>query len=367
MATDIDLRELSSLMAQDCAFLSIYISRPKELDGLAKRFRKVRKVLKSGSGGKDEKEYFDQNVKVVEEYLTRNPLTSGGLCLFSCWVLDFFKAIPLSMPVEDLVHVDSSPFIRPLAEFQDEYENVAVVVVDNKKARVFFVSSAVADQEEIIVGNVKNHVKKGGWSQQRYERKRDKQLLLYSKEIVKVLHTLEEQEHFRRIVLVGSKETIRVIQENIPKAMREKIISRAVDLSKSEGDLNKEILDLLMEKERRSEKDLWEYIRNEYLKNGLGIVGLSSVLEAAKEGRVEKLIVERDFKPAGQRCRDCEDLHIGILAECPKCNSKSLFEVDMVNEIVEFLNLSSAEVDFSDPIETLTEAGRIAALIRYKR
>jgi len=39
--------------------------------------------------------------------------------------------------------------------------------------------------------------------------------------------------------------------------------------------------------------------------------------------------------------------------------------VDLVNELVELLALTSAEADFVDPIEGLTQAGEVAALLRY--
>jgi hypothetical protein len=42
-----------------------------------------------------------------------------------------------------------------------------------------------------------------------------------------------------------------------------------------------------------------------------------------------------------------------------------LFRIGVVNEIVEMLKLSGAAVDFANPIETLEEAGEIAALLRY--
>ncbi|MCK4625846.1 MAG: hypothetical protein KAV00_11080, partial [Phycisphaerae bacterium] len=159
MFADVDLRKLAEVTAPERAFLSVYISGPKSAAELEKKFQKIRRVLKGGRVEKDEREHFDENVKSVGEYLKRNPLTSGSLCIFSCWVLDFFEAIPLAATVEDLVWIDSSPYIRPLAELQDEYENVAVVVADNKKARIFLVSSAAAGSAETVRGNVKNHVK----------------------------------------------------------------------------------------------------------------------------------------------------------------------------------------------------------------
>lgn len=365
MFADINLRKLTEMTTPERTFLSVYLAGPRSTTGLKNRFQKMRRVLKGERVEKDEREHFDENVKAVSNYLERNPLQSGSLCIFSCWALDFFQAIPLTASVNDLVWIDSSPYIRPLAELQEEYENVAVVIADNKKTRIFLISSAMAGTEEVIKGNVKNHVKKGGWSQQRYERRRDKQLLLYAREIADALFSLSKEENFRRILLVGGKEILRIVHDNLHQSLQDKVAEKALDLGKGEGTVNKDILDLFFEQERRSEQDLWEKIRAEYLRGGLGVVGLDEVLAAAKEGRVEEMIVNRTFKPEGRRCRDCENLDSDVVATCSACGSKSLFEVDLVNEIVELLKLSGAEVDFADPIQTLVDAGEIAALLRY--
>ncbi len=365
MSANIDLRELAEMTAPERAFLSVYLAGPQSVAQLDKKFQAVRRALQSGSAEKDERDHFDENVKLAQEYLEHNRLKAGSLCIFACWALDFLQATPLTAPVKDLVWIDSSPYIRPLAEFQDEYENVAVVVADNKKARIFLVSSAVAGSEDVVKGNVKNHVRKGGWSQQRYERRRDKQLLLYAREIVDALSQLGKEEEFRRVVLVGGKEILRAVHDDLPQALQKKVAEKALDLGKGEATVNKDIMDLFFEQERQSERDLWEKIRNEYLRGGLGVVGLDAVLSAAKIGRVEQVIVNRTFKPEGRRCRDCENLDVGAVEACSACGSGSLFEVDVVNEIVEMLKLTGARADFADPIETLAEAGDIAALLRY--
>jgi len=365
MSKEIDLRELAEMTAQDRVFLSVYVADPQSADRLDKRFERLRRSLKGGDEEKDERDHFDENVRTVHEYLDRHPLRSGSLCMFSCWALDFFHAIPLAAPVKDLVWIDSSPFIRPLAEFQDEYENVAVVVADNKKARIFLVSSDVAGDEEIVKGNVKNHVKKGGWSQQRYERRRDKQLLLYAREIVDALTDIDKNEQFRRIVLVGGKEILHIVHEELPQVYQEMVAEKAVHLAKGEGAVNEDIMELFAEQERESELDLWEKIRAEYMRGGLGVVGVDEVLTAARNGRVEQMIVTRSFRPAGRRCRDCDTLDIDPVDKCSSCGSDSLFDVDVVNEIVEMLKLTGADVDFTDPIDTLTACGEIGALLRY--
>ena len=365
MFADINLRELADIKAPERAFLSIYIAGRHSLGELEKRLNKARNMLKGGGIEKDEREYFDENVGAVMKYLGQHPLESGSLCIFSCWVLDFLKVIPLTAPAKDLVWIDSSPYIRPLAELQDEYENVAVVVADNKKARIFLVSSAVAGSEEVVKGNVKNHVKKGGWSQQRYERRRDKQLHLYADEIIEAILKLHREEEFRRILLVGGKEILQQIHQSLPRDLQKKVVEKNLYLGRSEGELHKDIMELFLEEERKSERELWERIRTEYLKGGLAAVGLDEVLNAAKEGRVETMIVDRAFRPEGMRCRECDSLYAGKIEACSVCASKSFYKVGVVNEIIEMLELTGADVVFADAIQTLTDAGRIAALLRY--
>lgn len=365
MFADVDLRKLAEMTSPERTYLSVYIAGGHSLRNLEKKFHKVRSMLKGGGIEKDEREYFDENVNLVMKYLEQNPLKSGSLCILACWVLDFFKAIPLTVPVKDLVWIDSSPYIRPLAELQDEYENVAVVVADNKKAQIFLISAAIANSEEVIKGNVKNHVKKGGWSQKRYERRRDKQLHLYAHEIVEALSGLHKEENFRRILLVGGKEILHLVHEGLPHELQKQVIEKHLYLGQKEGEIHKDIMDLLFEQERMSEQDLWERIRTEYFKSGLAVIGLDEVLEAAKELRVEKMIVNRMFRPEGRKCYNCSNVHSGVVEACSACGSKSLFKIDVVNEIVEMLEQTGADTDFVDPIQTLIDAGEIAALLRY--
>ena len=363
MFNRIDLRKLAELSAPDRAFLSLYLSGPAGMAVLERRIRTDRALLKDHP---DELEYFNRNMEMVEEYFERNPHKSGSLCLFSCWLLDFFEVHTLPVSVPDLLWVDSSPYIRPLAELQDEYENCAVVVADNRVAKIFLVASTVTTHEVQITGNIKNHVKVGGWSQQRYERRRDKQLQDYAQDIADELMELDRENAFRRVVLVGSKETLRAIRAALPNQIARKAVEdKALDLGKSDDWVQKEIFDLFVQQERESEQALWEVIESEQLRSGLAAVGIEDVLYAAKAGRVDRAVVTRNAHFDGVRCRDCEHLESSTPSKCPQCGSTSLFKVGLVNECVELLSMSSAEIDFVDPIPSLTEVGDIGALLRY--
>ena len=361
----IDLRELAQITAPDRAFLSIYLAGPKSMASIEKRVKHTEAMLRDN---KDEALYFAENIEAIRRYLGKNPFESGSMCIFSCWVLDYLVAYPLNVTVQDLLWVDSSPYIRPLAELQDEYANFAVVAADNNMAKICLVTSAKVDSEDKVSGNIKNHVKKGGWSQRRYERRRDKQLLQYAKEIAEKLTELDRNGEFRRILLVGSRETIAEIQSVLPNNLRKKLVGeRNLDLGKGDDCINQEVFDLFFIEERDSERILWERIKGEYMRGGLAVAGIEDVLAAARIGNVEEMIVNRHVMIEGVRCRSCEGLSIGVPENCPDCGLPSLFKVDLVNELVEILSLINATADFVDPIPGLSDVGDIAALLRYNQ
>jgi peptide chain release factor subunit 1 len=360
-----DLKKLAEMPTAERAFLSVYLAGPHSVDELEKKFERIRRLLRTGGTEKDEKEYFDDNVRLVTEYLDRCPLKTGALCIFSCQVFDVFRTISLSEHVEDLIRIDSSPFIRPLAELSEGHATAAVVVADNNKARIFVVSMAETGSEEVIKGNVKNHVKVGGWSQQRYERRRDNELHKYALEIVEALAKIGSSEEINHILMVGSKETLRAIHENMPHELRDKVVEKAIDLSKGDSSVNKDIMDLFQEEELTTGLEHWEKIRTEYLRGGLAVIGPEDVLSMAKAQRIEHTVVDRTLQPPGMRCRDCDNLNIGLVKSCLACGSQSLYEVEGFNDILDMVYQSGGTAHFTEPIQTLTDSGGIAAHLRY--
>jgi peptide chain release factor subunit 1 len=363
MFNNIDLRELAGVSGPERAFVSVYLTTPDSYQQLNPRIEKIRALL---SDEAVELQHFEENLKLIENWLAEHKWETEGVCLFVCWALDFVKAFPLTIKGQEFIWVDSSPYIRPIAELQDEYENYVVVAADNTASRVFFVTSARADEDAKVKGDVKNNVKKGGWSQKRYERRRSNELMHYAKEIVDILTEMDQKEKFDRLFLVGSQETMVEIESALTAPLAAKLVGkRSVDLSGGDDPIHEAASEMFSEAEREAEGKLWERIKEEYFKGGLAVTGAEDVLKAAAVGRVEKMAVTRNAKLAGTRCRECENLLPGELSNCKVCGSGDVFKVDLVNELVELLALSSAEADFVDPIPALSEAGEVAALLRY--
>jgi hypothetical protein len=359
----IPLQQLAEMEAPERAFLTVYLSSPAGLDALKPRIEEVRRVL---AGEDDELEHFERSLERVRGWLEEHPVADEGAVVFACWALDFVRGFPLAVAPRDRLWLASSPFIKPLAELQDEYETFAVVAADNRATRVFLVSSAMVSGEERVRGDVKNRVKKGGWSQKRYARRREKELQHYAAEVAEVLGAMAEESSFDRIVLLGQKEAIEEIRDALPQRLADRLLEpRRIDLDGGTDGLLTAAFEVFAEGERGDERQLWERIREESLGHGLAALGATAVLKAALVGRVEAMAVVRDADIDGTRCRECENVVHGKPETCQVCGSSSVFHVDLVDELTRQVALHGGETDFTEPMPGLVEAGGVAALLRY--
>lgn len=362
MLDSINLRELAEMSGPERAFLSLYLSSPDAIKSLEDRANQIRRLL---TGEDDELEHFERSYEMIRDTLEEEKI-AGPMVMFASWALDYLVGYPLTVAPPDRLWIDSSPYIRPLAELQDEYETFVIVTADNYDARIYLVSEMKAEAVERVKGDVKNQVRKGGWSQKRYQRRRDNELLHYAKEVVEILQKVVDEEEIERIVLLGQDEALNEIEEAMPEGLLSLVAGReSVDLDSTAKELVERAVPLFFARERDDEASSWARIRKEALSDGLAAIGPAAVLSAVKEGRVEEIIVQRDLELFGMRCRDCETLAYAKPQQCPQCHSSSVFVVDLVNEITELASKTSARVDFTDDLEGLAESGNIAALTRY--
>ncbi len=364
MLQDIDLRSLAEIRGNGRDVISAYFAGAEGLDSLAARERQLEELLKDDELEADN---FQQSMQAIRELLKEHPLDdAAGVCFFASEVLGVAKGFPIMMPVPRRLMVGPAPYIRPLAELQDEYETFSLVVCDNDRTRVFSVTNEVAEANAAIRGGIKNHVRKGGWSQQRYERRRDEQLHRYADDIVKAIAAQVAEQAIERIVLLGSEETMLAIEDCMPELLKERVVGREpFDLHREQEDWIEAAYESYFQEERESERDLWQRIKGEALRGGRAVTGLSETLEAAKIGRVEAAVVTRDARPKATQCRDCDDVQAGQPPRCESCGSDNVFPVDAIDALARHLELTSATIDFVDPIKGLTRCGDVAAMLRY--
>jgi peptide subunit release factor 1 (eRF1) len=363
---EVKLEQLSERTTADRSYLSVFCNRAADLSALEDQVRKIDKTLAKNDSGKDEHQHLMENWRNVKQFCKNHPLLNRPFAIIVNWLDDFREVIELPQSTVARVVLDSSPFIRPLAEQLDDYENSIVVVADNKKARIHLLTTGVSGDPVSLTGNIKNHVKKGGWSQQRYERRRDKELLHYAKEIIAAVQDLSQTTRVSHVLLVGGREILHIVFEQLPGVLQDKAAVSKASLDKGDKQLHTEIFEMLAQRERQSERSNWERIRTEIHRDGLGVAGIDDVYAAIINTNVDTMVVQKSFRKSGLRCRSCESLQLRQSSFCPECEGRQLFSVDLANEFNELVVQQGGVVDYVEDIPTLESAGGIAALLRYK-
>ena len=358
------LRQLADLAAPERAFLTVYLDDGDDRSVLDSRWERIRSLL---ADQPEETQHFEESLGLAEALLVANsPPTGGALAVYCSWGADLGTAFELPAPVGTMAWMGAAPYVRPAYELLDEHETFAVAVVDNTRAKIYVVTASDVEEEASVRGDVKNSVKKGGWSQKRYARRREKELSRYAQDIADALADVDAASPFARLVLLGSEETIQSVQQALRTDLADKVVgAEAASTADSEAELVEQAAALADQGERAEERALWDEIREQGLSGTLSSFGATDVLETVHAARAEALLVDREAEFAGTKCRACEHVLHGATDTCGQCGSSDVFHTDLVEHLTQEAMRTGATVDFADPFPALTQAGGVAALLRY--
>lgn len=346
------LAEIYDTSSND-TFISVYLNRRADEKYLKGRVQACEALL---SG--EEQENFVKTVDEINSFLENKD--EDNLAVFASHKHDFFKYVPLSIEINNSFVVDSSPYIRPLARIADEWDSFTLVLLNSNHAKIYSVSMGQAEQKKDLSADIMNKHKKGGWSQARFQRKRKGAIHHFYQEIADQLQKIAVE----RIILAGPGTTKIQFKRILPKQLREEIIN-TIDIGMDDKyHLLEESIDIISQQEKQTSHKAVEQLKQEILKDDLAVYGLEETLKAVKNGQVDTLILEKDYKLKGYICEHCQILKAGPVKECPVCG-RSTSEADIIEEILEFAERTDAEIEFTDD-EKITQLGHIGGLLRYK-
>lgn len=357
MKNDLDelIRELSEIYdvgSQD-TFVTVYINKNSDVKFLDKREKACRSLLKG-----EEQKNFTNTIEEIREFLKKN--AGDNLAIFASHKHDYFKPILLPIEVNNSLVVDSSPYIRPLARIQDEWESFTLVLLNSNYAKIFSVSLGKVESEKNLSKDIMNRHKKGGCSQARFQRLRKGAIHAFFLEVREALEKIADKQ----IVLAGPGQAKLQFRDMLSKNFEERIVE-IIDISiDDEKELLKESIHLISEREEQKSREAVQQLKQEILKDGLAAYGVDDTLNAVKSGQVELLIIEKDYKIRGWICENCQVVKEGNTKACPFCG-KIVSEVDVLEEILEFAARTDAEIEFTDD-EEISNLGHIGAILRYK-
>ncbi len=367
MTVEIDIKKLSEIHDTRPTFLTLYMNLEKEnREFMDNRAREIRAALASKP---ELLRVFGENLFKAQDYIDRNAESlkrkgHAGIALFVSVPMDFFEVQPLPVGMEDSLIVDASPYIRPIAMFLEEYEDFGIILIDHNHARIYLVKAGEIEETDRLYEQIFHHHKKGGWSQMRFQRKRQGELVHFYKEVAEAAEKVFEGEKIRRLIIAGQSDAKKNFIPYLPKRYQDMIIAVLnIETETPDEDVVKDAFPVFFEKEREEEAEIFEELMDRIMKGEGAAYGLRDVLDKTKNGRSETVIINMDFKAPGYKCEKCNivELHPG---KCPICGSP-LHQVDAVEELVEWAKQTDAEVEFVKHNDSLESLGGVGALLRW--
>ena len=278
---------------------------------------------------------------------------------------DFLRVGGLGVKVPTSVVLDASPYILPLAQFQDSYETFVLVLIDGQYSQIHLVHDALGEMFSEQSHSALGSHRRGGWSQARYQRARQGVVNAFFDQVSSDLHDLISSSKSKRIIVAGSGTSKYNFVERLPQKLRD-LVSKIEDIDTkliTSDSIFRRFSDIAKSIEEKEEIAIVNRLKKSLLTDQLAIMDVYEILGAAELGRVELLIVAEGFSLAGIKCEGCNYYIRQSGMTCPTCDGKGN-EVDLINEAVEAIIRTSANVEFtSNPyVESI---GGLGALLRW--
>jgi len=349
------LRELSEVYDETSnnSFVSLYINKNVYPAALSHRMQVCHNAL---SG--DERKNYDATMDEIKDALKK--VVWDHIAVFASKKHNFLKYVVLPLDVENSLVVDSSPYIRPLARIHDEWESFTLILLSSDFAKIYSVALGRVTQEKKLSIDLMNKHKKGGFSQARFQRLRKGAIHAFFTDVLEALQKHADNE----IILAGPGQAKNQFFDMLPKHLKDSVVE-VVDIdARDETQLLKRSIDLMKEKEHFESSNAVKHLKEEIVTDGLAVYGVDETLAAVRNGQVELLIIEKDFRASGWICEQCQIVRVGRAKVCSNCGG-SVSEVDVLEEILEFAERTDAKVEFTGDPE-IADLGHVGGILRYK-
>jgi peptide chain release factor subunit 1 len=371
MFTQEDLRELAAYEAES-PILSVYLDvdpRERTTDEYKLALRELLREAEQWD--------VEEDIEAVERFFDHGYDWSGrGVVVFSGSEEDFWRAYSLAVPVTSGVTVARKPYIWPLAALVETYGRYVVALVGRQEMRLLhFVMGELTDKQHVEGEDVRK-LKKGRGSSGGPGRRggapisgrhEEEMVQRNLRDAVKSLEQFWRQHDPQWLVLSGAEPTLTQFEEALPHRLQEQVIGTfSADMNASEVEIKDRSLEILRRAELEREAALVEAVFTAAAKGRGGAIRLADTLGAAHEGRIQTLVVARDYHPKGYQCQNCGYITDQALPKCPFCGGEVAEIPDAAEALVTQVIDSGGEVVVVDAEDhpRISEFG-VGALLRY--
>lgn len=372
---DEHLDELATFESGGFPVISLYLNTSSDQHGRDNFDSFVRKefaaVARSFAPESFEGAGFERDAERIKAYL-RHELrpSANGVAVFACaGAGDYFKALQLEAPFpRHRLHVGPLPHLYPLARLLGQHPRYVALVADTNSARLFVFGLGRRVTLHEVNGSKVSRTRGGGWSQMRYQRHADNLHLLHAKEVVETLGRVVREEEADHVVLAGDEVIIPLLREQLPPALREKVIDvLRLDVRTPEDVVLKATMESLREHNTQTDAERVRRLLDEYRAGGLAVVGARDTLSALYQGQADELLLSaaaREIRLDGDEFDGASAKAHGVPAQLISgARDPHLVAADL---IVAHARQTGSRVTFVEDAALLADIGGVGALLRYR-
>jgi peptide chain release factor subunit 1 len=372
------LRRLAETRAGGAKVLSLFLNLdPREFATPAARSTEVRSLLdRAGRLVREESEHLTHEQKEslradLERVSTElgngvGTKAAHGLAIFTASAAGLFEVLRLSKPIDHEPVIADAPYLAPLSLI-GAAEWWCVVLVNRRTARLFCGSSDALEEFGLVDDAVRNRHDQGGWSQANYQRSVDKDAQDHLKHVAEVAFERMKRNLPEGLLVGGPQETLSDFEGTLHPYLRERLAGRIdIDVENSTvEDVRRCAAERIEVVHRERDDAALARLAEAFGTNGRAASGLSDVLAAVHEQRVETLLVDQGYQAPGVVCPRCGWLGGKGFSECQADGTPVERRDDIVEVVIERAIRQDARVHVLIDRPELASHGHIAALLRF--
>ena len=280
----------------------------------------------------------------------------------------FRNVIRIALP--SFAYWSNGAFLRPLLEALDEHERFGIVLVDQKRARLFTVFLGDIEEHKDLISQIPPRPDAPTTdklrSQSKMERHHDESVSTHVRFVAAEIARLMDQLEVDRLIIGGNVGVASELARALPKRLRGRLVEvLPIPVTATTDAILTRAGEVQMRLERAEELEIVRDLLKEVRKNGRAVAGLAATLEAINEGRVWKLVYLQGAALEGGVCNGCNMLFDPADEVCAVCGKKVESEPHMVDRMARAVLEHGGHVEMVDgpAAEALRAIAEVAALM----
>jgi hypothetical protein len=267
--------------------------------------------------------------------------------------------------------LEPSPYVRPVVHALSLLEPFIVARVSRDESSLYLVDEwgGVTKGDELTGPWLRSSDRETGELSIRgyfAAARQDALVELHYKEVASTLAKWLDGSPVRRVVLCAQHDIATAFRRMLSPAVAPKVVGEIpFDAAVTIGQMLTSARAAANEARQRGQVELVGRIKEGLGKNGHGAAGFDEVLGGLQRGQIQTMAVDRNYRPPGWTCPDCDWAGLTMVEHCPICGAAPVPVADAVGELVRLAILQNSRVEVAEDIPVLDELGGIGALLRF--